>query len=65
MFMNYLPSQGDPAGWKKIKIEVHYKTICITKITMIPKYLEDATSFVTGPARIDHVSANYTELYFR
>ena len=21
--------------------------------------------YVTGPAKIDHVSANYTELYFR
>ena len=22
-------------------------------------------TYVTGPAKIDHVSANYTELYFR
>ena len=39
--MDYLPSRGDPAGRKKIKIEVHHKSICITKIT---KYLEDTTS---------------------
>ena len=27
--------------------------------------LESSPSNVTGPAKIDHVSANYTELYFR
>ena len=37
--MDYLSSQDDPAGWKKIKIKVHHETICITKITMIAKYL--------------------------
>ena len=42
--MDYLPSQGDPAGCEKIKIEVNYETICITKITMIAKYPEDTTS---------------------
>ena len=43
-FTDYLPSQGDPAGWKKIKITVCHEAICITKITMITKYLEDTTS---------------------
>ena len=43
-FMDYLPSQSDPAGWKKLKIKVHHETIFITKITMIAKYLEDTTS---------------------
>ena len=43
-FMDYLPSQGDPAGPEKIKIKVYYEMICITKITMIAKYLEDTTS---------------------
>ena len=42
--MDYLPSQGDPAARKKIKIKVHYETICIIKITMIAKYFEDTTS---------------------
>ena len=42
--MDYLPSQDDPAGREKIKMEVHYETVCITKITMIAKYLEDKTS---------------------
>ena len=40
-FTDYLSSKSDPAGWK---IKVHYETICITKITMIAKYLEDTTS---------------------
>ena len=43
-FTDYLPSQDDPAGQKNIKVGVHHETICITKITMIAKYLEDATS---------------------
>ena len=43
-FTDYLPSQGDSAGWKKIKIKAHHETICITKITMIAKYLEDTAS---------------------
>ena len=25
----------------------------------------NTSSYVTGPVKIDHVSANYTELYFR
>ena len=37
-FTDYLPSQGDPAGWEKIKIEVYHETICITKITMVANY---------------------------
>ena len=41
---DYLPSQGDPAGRRKIKIQVYYETICITKITMVTKCLEDTTS---------------------
>ena len=28
-------------------------------------YITVSQPFVTGPAKIDHVSANYTELYFR
>ena len=36
-FMDYLPSQGEPAGWEKIKIKVYYEMICITKIMMIVK----------------------------
>ena len=42
-FTDQLPSQGDPAGREKLK-KVCYETICITKITMIAKYLEDTTS---------------------
>ena len=42
--MDYLPSEGDPAGLGKIKIKVYYGMICITKITMIAKCLEDPTS---------------------
>ena len=38
-FADYLPPQGDLAGWEKNK-----SLLCITKITMIAKYLEDATS---------------------
>ena len=34
-FMDYLPSQGDPAGQEKIKI--YYEMICITKITIVAK----------------------------
>ena len=41
-FTDYLSSQDDPAGQKKIKIR--YEMICITKITMIAKYLGDTTS---------------------
>ena len=40
--MDYLPCEGDLAGWEK-KIKVHYEIICITKIIMIAKYVEDAT----------------------
>ena len=40
--MDYLPSESDPAGREKIK--VYYEMICITKITMIGKYLEDTIS---------------------
>ena len=43
-FIDYLPSQGDPVGWKIIKLEVHHEMICITIIIMIAKYLEDTTS---------------------
>ena len=39
---NYSPSQGDPAGWKNKYI--YYVTICIIKITMVVKYLDDTTS---------------------
>ena len=41
--MDYFPSQGDAAGQKKIKIKVYHVMICITKITMIAKYLENTT----------------------
>ena len=27
--------------------------------------MADPVTYVTGPTKIDHVSANYTELYFR
>ena len=40
-FTDYLPSQSDPAGQEKIS---YYEMICITKITMVAKYLEDKTS---------------------
>ena len=43
-FTDYLPSQGDPADQKKIKIKVHHEMIFITKITKTPKYLEDTTA---------------------
>ena len=43
-FTDYLPFQSDPAGWEKIKIKIYYETICITKITMVAKYLEDTIS---------------------
>ena len=43
-FTDFLPYQDDPAGRKKIKIKVHHEMICITKITMIAKYLKDTTS---------------------
>ena len=33
-----------------------YKTLFINQVTY---------TYVTGPAKIDHVNANYTELYFR
>ena len=41
--MDYLPSQDDPAGQEKNKSKSLYEIICITKITMIAKYLEDTT----------------------
>ena len=47
--MDYVPSQGDPADRQKIKIQVYYETICIIKITMITKCLED-TSAQSQPA---------------
>ena len=43
----FLHSLGDQAGQEKIK--VYYEIICITKITMIAKYLED-TSVYSQPA---------------
>ena len=43
-FMDYLPSQGDPAGQEKIKIKVYYETIYFTKITMTATYLQDTIS---------------------
>ena len=43
-FTDCLPSQGDLAGWEKIKIKVYYETMCITKIAMVAKYLKDTTS---------------------
>ena len=43
-FTDYLPSQGNLAGWEKIKINVCYKTIYITKVIVVAKYLEDITS---------------------
>ena len=36
--MDYLPSQGDLAGWEKIKMKVYHEAICNAKITMIGKY---------------------------
>ena len=48
--MDYIPSQGDPADRQKIKIQVYYETICIIKITMITKCLEDTTSAHGQPA---------------
>ena len=53
-FMDYLPSGGDLAGQKKIK--VYYETICITKITMIAKYLEDTTLVHSQPANSTFLS---------
>ena len=43
-FKDYLPSQGDQAGQEKIKVEVYYETVCISKISMIAKYIEDTIS---------------------
>ena len=40
-FTDYLPSQSDPAGQEKTS---YYGMICITKITMVAKYLEDVKS---------------------
>ena len=48
--MDYIPSQGDLADRQKIKIQVYYETICIIKITMITKCLEDTTSAHSQPA---------------
>ena len=39
---NHSPSQGDLAGWKNKNI--YYVTICIIKISMVVKYLDDTTS---------------------
>ena len=41
-FTDYLPSRVTRQTGKKIK--VYHETICITKITMTDKYLEDTTS---------------------
>ena len=41
MFHGLFTFSGDPPCWEKIKIKVHYKAICITKIT---KYHKDTTS---------------------
>ena len=43
-FTDYVPSLSDPAGREKIKIKVSYEMICITKITMIAKYLKHTPS---------------------
>ena len=55
-FMDYLPSQVDPAGRKNRKIKVHHEMICITKITMTAKYLEDTTSVHRQPANSTFLS---------
>ena len=51
-FTDYLPSQGDLASREKIK--VYYEMICITKITMIAKYLEDVASVHSQLANSSH-----------
>ena len=55
-FTDYLYFQGDPAGWEKIEIKLYYETICITKITMIAKYLEDTTSVLSQLANSTFLS---------
>ena len=36
-----------------------------TVYSLLASVLPLEKTFVTGPAKIDHMSANYTELYFR
>ena len=50
----------------------NYNTYTSTNNTVAPRnifeifaHFHDSSLIVTGPAKIDHVSANYTELYFR
>ena len=50
-FTDYLPFQGDPAGQEKNN---YYEIICITKNTMIAKYLEDTTSVNSQLANSGH-----------
>ena len=49
--------------WKK-RIYIHYceKTLCILFI-MVTEY-NLSKEYVTRAEKIDHISANYTELYF-
>ena len=55
-FTDYLPSQGDQAGREKIKVKICYEMICITKIIMVAKYLEDTLfdSQLTNSAFLSH-----------
>ena len=59
-FTDYLPSQDDSTGQEKIKIKVYYEMICITKITIIAKHLEDTTSVhsqLANSAFLSHTSS--------
>ena len=47
-YTDYLPSEGAPAGREKIKLKVYCETICITKITMIAKYLKIQHQFIAS-----------------
>ena len=54
--------EGIFAGKRRIYIHYCEKTLCILFI-MVTEY-NLSKEYVTRPEKIDHISANYTELYF-
>ena len=54
-------------NWSDLKrASVKCKRLSILSGIAVPFYVSfEYFAYVTGPAKIDHVSANYTELYFR
>ena len=46
-------------------VNINFQTMYFRKELAVWKYcMHDNNLLVTGPGKVDHVNANYTELYF-